>query len=131
MVSSPACSRPLKRGQQRMPIAERIEAILGLGDQFVQPRPAARARRVAGQLAVVAVGQTWSPRKNTRPPPCFEIRVQHAGFAGGELADVAQKHAVVAAQVALEQRAFGNRPQAGRLPRRSPADSSGSSANAR
>ena len=62
---------------------------------------------LAAQLAVVAVGQHLVAEEEDQVAAAAEVGVQHAGLAGGELGHVAEEDAVVAAQVALQQGAFG------------------------
>ena len=88
----------LERRYQRMAIVERIEAILVRTRRPAPSRAGStRAPCSPSQLAVVAIGQHLVAEKKDQPAPLLQIRLEHAGFAGGELADVAEKHAVVTA----------------------------------
>ena len=95
-----------ERLQDRVAIAQRIEPELRLldhgadlgGKNFQAPCPA--LPRWA-QRAVVAIGRHLIAEKEHQPAAASEIGVEHTGLAGGELGHVAEKHAVVAAEVSI------------------------------
>ena len=93
---------------QRMPIVERIEAILSLGATRSSMRAGNTPPPSRQQFAVVAIGQNLIAEKEDQAAPLLEIGFQQAGFAGGELPDVVEKDAVIVGQIALDQPAFGN-----------------------
>ena len=117
-------SAAAKRLQDRMPIVQRIEAELGAIDHGAQAgrqdvRPPCPALSRHAQFAVVAVGQHLIAEEEDDVAAALEIGVERVGLAGGELGDIAEEEAVVAAQAAFQERAF--RGDVGLHQRRRPA----------
>ena len=85
-----------------MAVLQRVDRNELFGDDRAQPGGQdARLVVFAAQLAVVSLGLDLGAEEKDQVSARLEVGVQHPGFAGGELGNVAKKNAVVTAQIAL------------------------------